>query len=305
MDLWQLTIFVAVVDNKSFSKASEAINLSQPTVSSHIKELEDYFQCRLLDRLGKVTEPTRAGIILYDHARKILALKSQAEIDMHDFLGHAKGCVCVGGSTIPSGYILPRIIGPFSKAFPDVQIHLTAGDSMDIIGGIKDGRIEVGIVGAGTDDPLIRQEKLMADDMRLVVPRDHAWANRDFVTCSELFGETLITREKGSGTWQAVIQSMKQSGFDAGQLQTPITMGNTVSVIQGILHHAGISILSCIAVQDEIDKGRLSALPVKDLDLTRFFYLTTSTRRTLSPICRNFMTFCQDAVSSTGAEPSP
>ncbi|MCA1787504.1 MAG: LysR family transcriptional regulator, partial [Desulfobacteraceae bacterium] len=91
MDLWQLRIFVTVVEEKSFSKASDIINLSQPTVSTHIKELERHFQCRLLDRLGKKTEPTQAGWILFDHARKMLALKDRTESAMLDFIGCTRG----------------------------------------------------------------------------------------------------------------------------------------------------------------------------------------------------------------------
>ncbi len=293
MDLWQLNIFVAVVENKSFSKASEAINLSQPTVSSHIKELEDYFKCRLLDRLGKITEPTKAGEILYQHAKKILSLKDQAETAMHDFLGRAKGSLVIGGSTIPSGYILPRIIGPFSKEFPDIRIELFSGDTTQIIEEIKKGNIEVGLVGAKTDDPMIFQEEFMTDDMRLIVPAGHKWANKAAVGFQELLKETLIAREKGSGTWQSILKSMGRAGFDPKSLKAPVTMGNTVSVIQGILHQVGISILSTIAVQDDIDKGRLKALSVKGLDLNRFFYLTTSPKRSLSPICKKFIEFAR------------
>ncbi len=293
MDIWQLNIFVAVVENKSFSKASEAINLSQPTVSSHIKELEDYFNCRLLDRLGKITEPTKAGKILYQQAKKILSLKDQTETAMHDFLGKTKGNLALGGSTIPSGYILPKIIGPFSKKYPDIHVELFAGDTSQMIEEIKKGKIEVGIVGAKTDDPLISQEEFVTDEMRLIVPFDHKWAKKASIDFSDLLTETLIAREKGSGTWQSILKSMDKAGFDPKSLHAPVTMGNTVSVIQGILHHVGISILSTIAVQDDIDKGRLKALSVQGLDLNRFFYLTTSTKRALSPLSKKFIEFCK------------
>jgi DNA-binding transcriptional LysR family regulator len=293
MDLWQLNIFVAVVENKSFSKASEAINLSQPTVSSHIKELEDYFKCRLLDRLGKITEPTKAGEILYQHAKKILSLKDETETAMHDFLGKTKGSLALGGSTIPSGYILPKIIGPFSKKFPEIHIEVFAGDTNQIIEEIKKGKIEVGIVGAKIEDPLIFQEEFVTDEMRLIVPSDHKWAKKTSVGFPELIKETLIAREKGSGTWQSILKSMDRAGFDPKTLNAPVTMGNTVSVIQAILHHVGISILSTIAVQDDIDKGRLKALSVQGLDLNRFFYLTTSTKRALSPISKKFIEFAR------------
>ena len=291
MDLWQLHIFVSVVDNKSFSKASESINLSQPTVSSHIKELETYFQCTLLDRLGKTTEPTQAGKLLYAHAREILALKERAESSLFDFLGKAKGSLIIGGSTIPAGFIIPRMIGPFTTSFPGVSVELKAGDTFQIISDIAAGKIEAGIVGAETHDPAVQQEKLIPDQMKLIVPPGHKWAGKAEVSCEALTSERMINREKGSGTWQSIINSMIRSGFNPNDLSTGITMGNTISVIQGILNGVGISILSTIAVQDDIDKGRLSALSVKELDLDRFFYLTFPARRSLSPICKKFIAF--------------
>jgi len=289
MNLWQLKIFVAVIEHKGFSKASEAINLSQPTVSSHIKELEEYFQCPLLDRLGKTTEPTRAGEILYEHAKEILALSKQSEDSIRDFLGSLKGSLFVGGSTIPSGYVFPKIIGSFSRQFPDIHVEMISGDTTDIIEEIKKGKIDIGMVGAKTDDPFILQEEYIADEMRLIVPSDHRWAQKPFIGCRELFSEPFIKREKGSGTWQTIQNSMETAGFDTNDLKAPVTMGNTVSVIQGILHRVGVSILSTIAVQDEIDNGRLKALSVEELNLGRFFYLTTSARRYLSPVAAKFI----------------
>ena len=291
MDLWQLYIFVSVVENKSFSKASETINLSQPTVSNHIKELEGYFQCRLLDRLGKITEPTKAGVILYQYSKELLTLRDQAKSAMYDFLGRTKGDLFIGGSTIPSGYIIPKLLGPFSKQFPDINLELTASDTLQIVQELKKGTIELGIVGAKINDPLIKQERLVADEMKLIVPLNHKWADKTFIDCSKLFKEKFIAREKGSGTWQSILKSMNNAGFNSQNLIIRVTMGNTVSVIQGILNHVGISILSTIAVQDDIDKGRLKALSVKGLDLNRFFYLTLAEKRTLSPICKKFIEF--------------
>lgn len=296
MDLWQLHIFTSVVENKSFSKASEAINLSQPTVSSHIKELEDHFGCRLLDRMGKTTEPTKAGIILFEYAKQILALKDETESAVHDFLGSIKGKISIGGSTIPSAFILPRLVSPFADKFPEITIEMTAGDTMDIVRKIKTGELEIGIVGARMDDPLIRQEKLITDEMKLIIPADHKWAGRKSINAAQLFTERIIAREKGSGTWTSLIESMNEAGLNPAKLNTQIVMGNSMSVIQGILNHIGISILSTIAVQDDIDRGRLAALSVKGLNLTRFFFLTWSAKRTLSPVCSKFMDFARSGL---------
>lgn len=298
MDLWQLYIFISVVENKSFSKASEAINLSQPTVSSHIKELEDHFKCRLLDRLGKTTEPTRAGQILYQYARDLLRLRDKAESALHDFLGHAKGSLVIGGSTIPSGYIIPKLLGPFSKHFPDINISVTTGDTSQIINEIKNGSIELGIVGATIKDPHIDQQKLIKDEMKLILPGNHKWAGKASINVSQIFDEPFVAREKGSGTWQSIINSFTMAKSDISSLKTKFTMGNTTSVIQAILNNAGISILSTIAVQDDIKNKRLHAVTVNGLELNRYFYLTTSRKRTLSPLCEKFIQFTQKHLNS-------
>ena len=298
MDLWQLKIFVSVVEHQSFSKASEVVNLSQPTVSTHIKELEDHFQCRLLDRLGKTTEPTKAGQILYEYSKELLAIKDQTEVAMFDFLGQTRGELCIGGSTIPASYILPKVMGPFMKAFPDVSLSLNTGDTHQITHMVKKGRVELGIVGARSEDPAIVQEKLLSDEMKVIVPWNHPWAGKTSVPCSELFTQPFISREKGSGTWQSILKSMDEAGYDSGKLQADITMGSSISVIQGILNGLGISILSTIAVEDYINRRKLAALSVEGLDLNRFFYLTFHSRRVRSPICEKFIEFAKTSFAS-------
>ena len=293
MDLWQLFIFVSVVEHKSFSRASEAIHLSQPTVSSHIKELEEYFNCRLLDRLGKTTEPTRAGRLLYQYAKDLLRLKDQAESAIHDFVGKAKGDLFIGGSTIPSGFILPSLIGPFSRQFPDIMVHLTTGDTMQIVSKIEDGSLEWGVVGARVENPHLIQEEWVTDEMKLIVPAGHPLAKEKEIEPSQLFKLPFIAREKGSGTWKSIHRSLLSAGLDPADLSTRMTLGSTTSVIQAILNQAGVSILSTIAVQDDLDSGRLAARPVSGLDLNRFFYLTRSKRRSISPVSQKFIEFAR------------
>ena len=114
MDLWQLHIFCKVVENSSFSKAGDLVHLSQPTVSSHIKDLEDHIGCRLIDRLPKKAVPTKAGQLLYTYARRLLALRNETEEALAAFQGTVKGRLILGGSTIPGAYILPRAVGLFT-----------------------------------------------------------------------------------------------------------------------------------------------------------------------------------------------
>ena len=147
MDLWQLNIFCKVIEFKSFSKAGNVVHLSQPTVSSHIKDLETHFGCRLIDRLAKEAIPTKAGELLYAYARKLIALKDETETALAEFQGNLRGRLVVGGSTIPGVYILPRMVGAFVAAYPNVTTAIRIGDTEGIVGDIAGGHLEIGIVG--------------------------------------------------------------------------------------------------------------------------------------------------------------
>jgi DNA-binding transcriptional LysR family regulator len=288
MDLWQLYIFSKVVELKSFSKAGSAIHLSQPTVSSHIKDLEDHFDCRLIDRLGKEALPTKAGVLLYGYAKKLLSLKNETETALAQFKGKTKGHLVVGGSTIPGGYILPQIIGAFIKEYPEVTVALEIGDTEDIVKEIREGQIEIGLVGARYNDKNLIQEEVIKDDMCLVVSSGHPWKDRQSVTLDMLKDEPFIVREHGSGTLKSLSHSLQNAGFESSSLKIVATMGNTAAVRQGVKSGIGVSILSAKAVEDDIEHGKLVAVKLEGVDLSRHFYLTMHKSRTLSPLCRSF-----------------
>ncbi len=297
MDIWQLKVFTSVIDKKNFSKAGESIYISQPTVSSHIKELEDYFGCRLINRMGREALPTQAGKLLYSYSEKLLKLLSETESAMSDFLGNIRGELTIGGSTIPSGYIIPGLIGPFARKYPEVTISLISGDTSQVIEFILTGKTEIGIVGAEIKNPLICQEKLVNDEMKLIIPGEHKWADREQISFSMLLKEPFLAREHGSGTWKSIKKSMAEADFNPNDLNIAARMGNTVSVIQGILCNAGVSILSTIAVKEDLKSGRLRALRVKGLKLKRNFYLTIHKKYTLSPLSKVFINFIKDSIS--------
>ncbi len=291
MDLWQLNIFCKVVELKSFSKAGNRCHLSQPTVSSHIKDLEDHFGCRLIDRLSKKSIPTKAGELLYDYARRLLSLRDETETALAEFQGKMKGHLVIGGSTIPGVYILPRAVGNFIAEYPDVTISVIIGDTEKIIQDTLSGVLELGVVGAGSGDRRISQEKLIEDEMCLIVPAAHRWAKKKSITADMLMKEPFIIRERGSGTLKSFSASLSRSGYSVADLRVVAEMGSTEAVIQGIKNKVGVSCLSAIAVSDELKTGTLKSLTVESLDLRRCFYLTRSEYRSASPLCLAFISF--------------
>jgi DNA-binding transcriptional LysR family regulator len=291
MDLWQLKIFCKVVELKSFSKAGKIVHLSQPTVSSHIKDLENHFDCRLIDRLAKEAVATKAGEILYGYARKILAFSDEAETAMAEFNGKIKGRLFIGGSTIPGTYLLPRIIGAFTRRYPEVTISLIVEDTMKIIDEILRGKLEMGVVGAKSGKRKICQNKLIEDELQLIVPKYHPWGRRKSISLNLLLREPFILREKGSGTLTSIELSLASEGYAIEDLKVAAELGSTEAVRQGIKNNVGVSILSSLAVSEDLKIGSLKAIAVKGLKLKRNFYLTRDKYRSLSPLGRVFIEF--------------
>ena len=296
MDLWQLNIFCKVIELKSFSRAGKAVHLSQPTISSHIKDLEDHLDCRLIDRLATESVPTKAGKLLYEYAKRMLALHDETETAMAEFKGKIRGRLVIGGSTIPGTYLMPQLIADFKKQYPDVIVSLKIGDTDNIIDGILNENLELGIVGARAETKKIVQKKLIKDEMRLIVPANHRWAGKKRVSLDRLINEPFIVRERGSGTLKSIAASLSSVGHSIDDLKVVAEMGSTESVRQAIKHGAGISILSTLAVAEEVKAGALSALAVDGLNLTRRFYLTWHKSRSLSPLSEAFIGFLKKEV---------
>ena len=298
MDLWQLNIFCKVIELKSFSRAGKAVHLSQPTISNHIKDLEDHFNCRLIDRLSKEATPTKAGELLYGYAKRMLALSDETETALAEYNGKVRGRLVIGGSTIPGTYLIPQLIGDFKKEYPQVIVSLVIGDTDHIIESILNGSLELGIVGAKAETQKIIQKKLIEDEMRLIVPADHRWAGEKRVSLKRLVSEPFILREHGSGTLKSLGQSLSGCGYSIEDLNVVAELGSTQAICQGIKTGAGVSVISKLAVAEDIQAGRLKALEIKGLDLKRNFYLTRHRYRSPSPLSRALVNFLKEKLET-------
>jgi DNA-binding transcriptional LysR family regulator len=289
MDLWQLHIFCRVVECKSFSKAAADVHLSQPTISSHIKDLEQHFGCPLIDRLSKEAVPTQAGRLLHGYARRLLALREETETAIFRHQGRLQGLLVIGGSTIPGGYLLPRVIGKFKAQYPHVRLSLIIEDTQQIIAGILEGALEFGVVGAESREKNLLQERLIDDEMALIVPSGHPLKSKKKIMLASLLTEPFIVRERGSGTRKSIQESLMQLGHSVEELNIVAEMGSTEAIRQGIRDGIGVSILSTLAVADDLKSGALKALTIEGLNLTRSFFITRHRQRSLSPLGSAFL----------------
>jgi DNA-binding transcriptional LysR family regulator len=297
VDLRQLEIFAKVAELGSFSKAAEALFLTQPTVSEHIRTLEDELGVRLLDRLGRGAAVTKGGALLLSYAQRMLALAREARQAMESFQGRMSGELLVGASTIPGEYILPALIGRFKEKFPDIAITLLIGDSQAVTDWVMEGRAEIGVVGARSSHRGMEYRELMPDDIVLIVSGTHPWHGRKQVTLEELRAEPLLLRERGSGTRAALETALEAAGADLSTFRVVGEMGSTQAIKQAVKAGVGVSLVSRRAVEEECRAGTVWCLRVKDLKITRAFYLATHRERSRSPLAEAFRAFVEAEAS--------
>ena len=291
MDLRQLEVFAGVYELRSFSRTASALRLTQSTVSEHVRLLEEELGTRLFDRLSRETVPTRAGELLYGYARQMLALRSQARQAVDDFLGQITGTLLVGASTIPGEYVLPAVIGRFRERYPRVVITLQISDTRGIVQAVLDGQVDAGVVGADPANRGLEARALMPDELVLVVPPGHRWSGRPEVSVDELRAEPLIVREAGSGSRQALERALEATGCSLGEMHVIADMGSTSAIKQAVKAGVGVSVMSRRAAEDECRHGLIACVKLKDLAVTRHFYVITHASRSRSPLCRAFLEF--------------
>src|SRR3989442_355655 len=192
VDLRRLEVFAKVAELGSFSRAADALSLTQPTVSEHVRTLEDEIGVQLLDRLGRGATPTHAGRILLDYARRMLALQREARQALDQFQGRMSGELVVGGSTIPGEYVLPALIGRFKGKYPDISICLLIGSSRQVTEWVEAGRGVVRVVGVPPGPKALVARGLMADELAVIVPARHAWAGAHNVNPAGVKHEALL-----------------------------------------------------------------------------------------------------------------
>jgi DNA-binding transcriptional LysR family regulator len=294
MDLRRLEVFCKVYELKSFSGAGKASLLSQPTVSEHIRYLENFLEVQLFDRLGREVVPTRAGEILYRYARRMLNLRREASRTLERYRGMTSGELELGGSTIPGEYILPALIGNFKESFVDIRIKLVIADTMKITNMVLEGSLELGVVGAKIRNNNLQFERVFDDELVLAVSPDHHWAAQAAIDLKQLSEAPFIMREHGSGTRMMMLEILEQAGFDPRDLNVMAEMGSTEAIRQAIKAKVGVSILSRRAIADDLHFQQLFHVPIRRITFARHFYLVTHKKRSRSPVGQAFVDFLKE-----------
>jgi len=294
MELNQLKVFCAVVEKRSFSRASEAVFLSQPTVSFQISSLEQELGTNLFDRRGREVTITRSGEVLYKYARRILQLADEAKQAIEQLKGLIKGELAIGASTIPGEYILPSLLAQFKEKYPGIDINLVIGDTKEIVKKVMDNEVEIGVVGTREKSDKLVFDSFTTEKLVLITPVNSNWFKEEVATVEELKKVPFILRESGSGTRATMKQKLHEAGVKEEDFTIVMRLGSTTSVKKAVESGAGVSLISEKAIENEIKLGSIKKIPIKDLELDREFFIVYRRQKSHSPATKALLQFLED-----------
>jgi DNA-binding transcriptional LysR family regulator len=279
MDIHQLKVFASVYKNRSFSRASEDLHLTQPTISNHIKTLEDEFGCKLFDRLGRSIIPTKEAEVLYIHALEIIEKAVTLDEAIREIKKDLTGKLIIGASTIPGVYLMPRMMTEFQRKYPEISFQIQISDSGGILDSISRHDLLLGIVGAKLGNEQITYIPFVED--QLIVIASPTKVEQKSIHFKALTTYPLILREEGSGTRKETEKFLESKGLSLDDFQISGIFGSTDAVKQAVKAGLGVSILSKFAVADELKYGILQEITITDLQMKRRFYIVVHKKRTL------------------------
>lgn len=293
IEVHELEIFLAAAEYENFSAAARKLHLSQPAISFQIQALEQQLNVQLFQRTGRRIALTEAGRDLLPMARELVNLSTRIEETMCAQQGVVKGDLQIGCSTSPGKYILPHLIGAFRRVYPQVQFRVQVMDRSGVEQKLLNKEIHLGVMGLGSKNKDIESFPFFVDDLALIVPIDHPWANRASVGPEELGRTDWILREEGAATRELVLAHLAEFGVTGPDLHVAMELGSPEAVEAAVEAGHGVSFVSRVAVQRGLQLGRIKAVPVDGVQVQRQIYLARHRLRTCTCAQLRFREFVE------------
>ena len=273
MSLDTLRIYVTVVEQKNFSKAAKILNLSQPNVSLHIRNLENEFEATLLHRSPKQVKVTEEGKILYIKAKQMLSLYDEAKQEMNDRKNIVQGTIKIGASFTIGEYILPKLLAEYARENRGVTVEVTVANTEEVIERIRSNDLDVGLVEGEVANADVEVQPFMEDEMIMIAPANHTLAQLKVVKPEMLQEEVWIWRESGSGTRAYSDRFMQELNLN---VKHSFIFSSSQGIKEAVSEGLGIAMISKWTVRKELQAGTIKRLNINNRKFARHFSLVQS-----------------------------
>jgi DNA-binding transcriptional LysR family regulator len=281
-----LEAFYLVIKRKSFTRAAEELNVTQPAVTIQVKSLEKLLNIKLIQHIGKRVQMTEAGELLYQYAEKIFDLVSDANEKMGDFKKLMRGTLQIGTTKNYARYIMPSLLSEFQRRFPRIKVILDEGNSEDMAKSVLEKKNELALISQLNLDRKIKSIFFSTVEFVLVASPEHRFSQRKSISLRELNGEPVILREKGSGSRTAILRKFQEYGI----WPSVIIEASSLDFIVGyVKQNKGVSFMFKPDIKEELEKGTLKVIIIEEGNIIFFTDIIYHSEKSLSPPGQAFL----------------
>lgn len=273
INLMGLQTFVYAAETLSFSETAKQLHLTQPTISHHIKALEQALGAELFERSGGALKLTEAGHLLLPRARKFVRESFEIQQMMESLQDRIIGQLRIACSTTTGKYILPQFAARFHERHSGVRVSILRCTAAHVVPQLLQGEANLGVVSYDACGGEMECQEFFTDHIILIVPAAHPWAQRQYISPSELLDTPVILREPMSGTHQAMLAELGKHDISIDDLDVFLEVGNAEAIVKTVEAGFGVSFVSRLAAAWALEKASVVKVPVAGFDLHRKIYL--------------------------------
>jgi DNA-binding transcriptional LysR family regulator len=273
VDIQKIETFLRAAENSSLSEAAKQLHLSQPTVSHHIKTLEQELDVTLFHRSNTGLQLTEAGRLLLPWARRLMHDTNDLKEMMSSLQGDIVGELRIACSTTAGKYILPQMAARFSQQYPGIHVRILACGPEQATINLLEGEAHLGVVSTEIEDTSLESQQFFQDVITLIVPSTHRWAFRKKIDPDELLEEPIIMREETAGTHKVVLAELAKHDISLDDLNVFLELGNAEAIVRTVAAGYGISFVSSLASACPLERGNVTDIDVEGMTLERNVYM--------------------------------
>lgn len=300
----RLRVFHAVAKHLSFTKAAEALFMTQPAVTFQVRQLEEQFDTRLFDRAQGRIILTPAGIVAFEYAERILALSGELDARLKEMSGVDSGPLLIGASTTIAEFLLPQVLGEFKAHHPAVVPRLFVANSEAVQARVAERSLDLGFIEGDSHLPSLVNDFCCDDELRVVCTSRHAFARAPSVSAHALGEHAYISREPGSGTREVIDHYLQKAGVASEGMQVVMEASSPEALKRLVATGLGFAIMSRATIAKEVRLGELVEVALMP-PLVRQLAVVYPKERFHSRVVEAFVAFAKQRLAAMQAADRP
>ena len=294
----RLQVFHAVAKHLSFTKAAEALFMTQPAVTFQIRQLEEHFDTRLFDRAHGRISLTPAGQMALEYAERILSLSAELDTRLKEMSGQVTGPLLIGASTTIAEFLLPQVLGEFKAKYPAVVPRLFVANSEAVQGRGVERSLDLGFIEGESHLPSLVTDVCCDDELQVVCAPSHPLAKLKSVDPAKLMEHAYVSRESGSGTREVVDHYLQKAGVAPDALQVVMELGSPEALKGLVATGLGFAIMSRVVAAKEVQLGQLVLVPLRPR-IMRNFSVVYPKERFHGKLVAGFLAFAKEQLAAS------